>query len=224
MLTFKDVSKKYGNRIALDDINFHIEEGEFVFLVGHSGAGKSTLVKLLIREEVPTTGSIHFAGYDIDKLSRKALPHLRREIGVVFQDFKLLPKKTAFENVAFAMEVSDFSNREIKKAVDYMLDLVGLSAKSRSFPYQLSGGEKQRIAIARAMVNNPHILIADEPTGNLDPNVSWDIVQLLNKINNWGTTILMATHASDIVNSLQKRVISLDEGKIVRDSMGGYNE
>ena len=224
MLTFENISKKYVNKIALEDISFHIDEGEFVFLVGHSGAGKSTIIKLLIKEENATEGNIYFAGYDIEKLNSKALPLLRRQIGVVFQDFKLLPRKTAFENVAFSMEVADFSNREIKKNTDYILDLVGLSSKSKLFPYQLSGGEKQRVAIARAMVNNPHILVADEPTGNLDPAASWDIIQLLNKINNWGTTVLMATHASEVVNSLQKRVIAVDQGRIVRDSLGGYSK
>lgn len=224
MLTFENISKKYANKIALEDISFHIDEGEFVFLVGHSGAGKSTIIKLLIKEENATEGNIYFAGYDIEKLHKKALPLLRRQIGVVFQDFKLLPRKTAFENVAFSMEVADFSNREIKKSTDYILDIVGLSSKSKLFPYQLSGGEKQRVAIARAMVNNPHILVADEPTGNLDPSASWDIIQLLGKINNWGTTVLMATHASEVVNSLQKRVIAVDQGRIVRDSQGGYNE
>lgn len=224
MLTFENISKKYANKIALEDISFHIDEGEFVFLVGHSGAGKSTIIKLLIKEENATEGNIYFAGYDIEKLHKKALPLLRRQIGVVFQDFKLLPRKTAFENVAFSMEVADFSNREIKKSTDYILDIVGLSSKSKLFPHQLSGGEKQRVAIARAMVNNPHILVADEPTGNLDPSASWDIIQLLGKINNWGTTVLMATHASEVVNSLQKRVIAVDQGRIVRDSQGGYNE
>lgn len=224
MLTFENISKKYVNKIALEDVSFHIDEGEFVFLVGHSGAGKSTIIKLLIKEENATEGNIYFAGYDIEKLSTKALPLLRRQIGVVFQDFKLLPRKTAFENVAFSMEVADYSNREIKKSTDYILDLVGLSSKAKLFPYQLSGGEKQRVAIARAMVNNPHILVADEPTGNLDPAASWDIIQLLNKINNWGTTVLMATHASEVVNSLQKRVIAVDQGRIVRDSLGGYSK
>ncbi len=224
MLTFSDVTKEYNGKFAIQDISFKINEGEFVFLVGHSGSGKSTIVKLIIKEEDPTDGAIHFAGYDIGKLKSKALPHLRREIGVVFQDFKLLPKRTAFENVAFAMEVANYSNREIKKSVDYILDLVGLASKSHHFPHQLSGGERQRVAIARAMVNNPHILVADEPTGNLDPNVSWDIIQLLNKINSWGTTVLMATHASDVVDSMQKRVIVLDSGKLVRDSQGGYSE
>ena len=224
MLTFENISKKYVNKTALEDISFHIDEGEFVFLVGHSGAGKSTIIKLLIKEENATDGNIYFAGYDIEKLHKKALPLLRRQIGVVFQDFKLLPRKTAFENVAFSMEVADFSNREIKKSTDYILDIVGLSSKSKLFPHQLSGGEKQRVAIARAMVNNPHILVADEPTGNLDPSASWDIIQLLGKINNWGTTVLMATHASEVVNSLQKRVIAVDQGRIVRDSQGGYNE
>ncbi len=224
MLTFKNVYKKYNGKDVLSNINFDIDEGEFVFLVGHSGAGKSTIMRLIIKEENLSEGTIHFAGYSIENMNKRMLPFLRREIGVVFQDFKLLPKKTTFENVAFALELSDHNNREIKKSVDYILDMVGLASKAKLFPHQLSGGEKQRVAIARALVNNPHILIADEPTGNLDPSVSWDIIQLLSKINGWGTTILMATHASDVVNSMQKRVIALEDGKIIRDSKGGYNE
>ena len=224
MLTFKNVYKKYNGKDVLSNINFDIDEGEFVFLVGHSGAGKSTIMRLIIKEENLSEGTIHFAGYSIENMNKRMLPFLRREIGVVFQDFKLLPKKTTFENAAFALELSDHNNREIKKSVDYILDMVGLASKAKLFPHQLSGGEKQRVAIARALVNNPHILIADEPTGNLDPSVSWDIIQLLSKINGWGTTILMATHASDVVNSMQKRVIALEDGKIIRDSKGGYNE
>lgn len=225
MITFREVFKKYpAGNAALDDINFHINEGEFVFLVGPSGAGKSTIIKLLIKDELPTSGEIKFAGYDVGKIKKKGLPQLRREIGVVFQDFKLLDTKTVYENITFALEVAGKSNDQVVKGADYVLDLVGLNDKRNLFPYQISGGEKQRVAIARAMANNPHLLIADEPTGNLDVYTGWDIIQLLNKINNWGTTVLMATHAYDVVNSLQKRVIAMDKGKIVRDSIGGYNE
>src|SRR5579872_3639648 len=210
MVSFQNVTKKYGtNIVALDDVTFSIAEGEFIFIVGPSGAGKSTIIRLLIREEMPTTGSIKFAGFDVVKLKNSGLPHLRREIGVVFQDYKLLPGKTVYENVAFAMEVAGKPSNEIKKAVDYMLELVDLTPKAKNFPNQLSGGERQRTAIARAMINDPQVLVADEPTGNLDPSMQWDIIQLLNKINNWGTTVIMATHASDVVNSLQKRVVAI---------------
>jgi len=210
MISFDNVTKRYrSNIVALENI-------------GPSGAGKSTVIRLLIREETPTTGSIKFGGFDVVKLKKSGLPHLRREIGVVFQDFKLLPGKTVYENVAFAMEVAGKPNNVIKKSVDYMLELVDLTDKAKNFPQQLSGGEKQRTAIARAMINDPQVLIADEPTGNLDPSMQWDIIQLLNKINNWGTTVIMATHATDVVNSLQKRVIAVEGGKIVRDSKGGY--
>lgn len=224
MITFQSVTKKYNDVVALEDINFSVNDGEFLFVVGPSGAGKSTIIRLLIRQETPTSGSIKFAGFDVVKLKPSGLPHLRREIGVVFQDFKLLPTRTVYENIAFAMEVAGKPTKEIKKAVDYMLELVDLTAKVKHFPHQLSGGERQRTAIARAMINDPQVLIADEPTGNLDPAMQWDIIQLLNKINNWGTTVIMATHASDVVNSLQKRVIAIEDGKVVRDSKGGYTE
>lgn len=225
MITFDNVTKKYSeDSVALEDVTFTISEGEFVFIVGPSGAGKSTIVRLLIREELPTSGSIKFGGFDVVKLKKSGLPHLRREIGVVFQDYKLLLQKTVYENIAFALEVAGKSNDEIKKAVDYMLELVDLTSKAKNFPQQLSGGEKQRVAIARAMINDPQVLIADEPTGNLDPSMQWDIIQLLNKINNWGTTVVMATHASSVVNSLQKRVIAIQAGKKIRDSTGGYIE
>jgi len=224
MIVFESVTKKYSaNIIAVEDITFSVSDGEFLFVVGPSGAGKSTIIRLLIREELPTSGSIKFGGFDIVKLKPSGLPHLRREIGVIFQDFKLLPAKTVYENIAFAMEVAGKASSEIKKSVDYMLELVDLTPKMKSFTHQLSGGEKQRTAIARAMINDPQVLVADEPTGNLDPSMQWDIIQLLNKINNWGTTIIMATHASDVVNSLQKRVIAIEGGKLVRDARGGYS-
>lgn len=228
MILFKNVTKKYKNHedmSALDDVSFQIDDGEFVFLVGASGSGKSTIVRLLVREEVPSSGEIYFNDIEITKMKKSGLPILRREIGVVFQDYKLLPNKTVWENIAFTLEVSGKSAAEVNKTTDYIIDLVGLGHKKDDFPNQLSGGEAQRVAIARALVNDPQVLIADEPTGNLDPENAWDIIQLLNKVNNWGTTVIMATHDKEIVNSLSKRVIELDHGKIVRDEGSGkYDE
>ena len=226
MIEFRNVKKIYSggiNTIALDDINFVIEKEEFVSLVGHSGAGKSTLLKLLYAEEKPTSGEIFFNGDDISKLTLKELPYYRRRIGTVFQDFKLLPRKTLFENVAFALEVSDHSDKEIRELVPQILEIVGLAHKMDSYPREISGGEQQRVAIARALVHRPPLIIADEPTGNLDPISSWGIIQLLLKINKLGTTVLLATHNKDIVNRVKKRVITLDQGKIIRDhSKGRY--
>lgn len=226
MIEFRNVKKIYTggiNTIALDDISFVIEKEEFVSLVGHSGAGKSTLLKLLYAEEKPTSGEIFFNGEDISNLTPKQLPFYRRRIGTVFQDFKLLPRKTLFENVAFALEVSDHSDKEINELVPQILEIVGLAHKLDSYPREISGGEQQRVAIARALVHRPPLIIADEPTGNLDPISSWGIIQLLLKINKLGTTILLATHNKDIVNRVKKRVITLDQGKIIRDhSKGRY--
>lgn len=226
MIEFRNVKKIYSggiNTIALDDISFVIEKEEFVSLVGHSGAGKSTLLKLLYAEEHPTSGEILFNGEDIAKLTPKQLPYHRRRIGTVFQDFKLLPRKTLFENVAFALEVSDHSDKEIRELVPQILEIVGLAHKMDSYPREISGGEQQRVAIARALVHRPPLIIADEPTGNLDPISSWGIIQLLLKINKLGTTVLLATHNKDIVNRVKKRVITLDQGKIIRDhSKGRY--
>lgn len=229
MIQVLSVTKKYTDNQnhlkALDDISFDLAEGEFAFLVGSSGSGKTTLIKLLIREELPTEGKIYFEDDDITRYKRSKVYALRRKIGVIFQDFKLIPELNAFENVAFAMEAAGRSEKEIKENVPYLLDIVGLANRMDFFPKQLSGGEKQRVAIARAMANNPKLLIADEPTGNLDPDSAWDIVQILSKINNWGTTVLMSTHGSDIVNSLHKRVIRLENGKLVRDDFkGSYDE
>lgn len=226
MVEFKNVSKLYDNRIyAVDDVNFKVEPGEFVFLIGPSGSGKTTIIKMLIRDEVPSNGKIIFDDKDITKISRDSVYKLRREIGVIFQDYKLVQEKTAFENVAFAMEAAGKKDSEIKETVPYVLDIVGLSSRMKAFPRQLSGGEQQRVTIARAIANNPKILIADEPTGNLDPASAWDIVQILSKINNWGTTVIMSTHGTDIVNALNKRVIQMQNGKIVRDDKGGlYDE
>ncbi|MDD3486786.1 MAG: cell division ATP-binding protein FtsE [Candidatus Moranbacteria bacterium] len=226
MIEFRNVKKIYSagiNTIALDDVNFVIEKEEFVSLVGHSGAGKSTLLKLLYAEEKPTSGQIFFNGEDITQLTPKELPLHRRRIGTIFQDFKLLPRKTLFENVAFALEVSDHSDAEIQELVPQILEIVGLAHKMECYPREISGGEQQRVAIARALVHRPPLIIADEPTGNLDPISSWGIIQLLLKINKLGTTILLATHNKDIVNRVKRRVITLDQGKIIRDhSKGRY--
>lgn len=225
VIQFQGVTKRYkGNDFVIDDVSFSIEPGEFVFLIGPSGSGKTTVIKLLIREELPTNGKIYFDDFDITRLSRNSVYKLRRQLGVVFQDYKLIPDKTVYENVAFAMEVAGKTDKEIKETVPYLLDIVGLSSRAKAFPDHLSGGEKQRVAIARAVSNNPRVLIADEPTGNLDPGAAWDIVQILTKINNWGTTVIMSTHGSDIVNTLNKRVIQMFKGKVVRDDSQGYYE
>lgn len=227
MILLDRVTKAYGktNKPALNRISAHISAGEFVILVGTSGAGKSTLLKLLTREEKPSSGKIVVGGIDYDTLKDKHIPLLRRKIGVVFQDFKLLPNRTVFENVAFALEIAGMTNREIKSTVPKVIELVGLSGKEKSFPHQLSGGERQRVAIARAVVRQPKILIADEPTGNLDPRHSWEIVRLLEKINKYGTTVLLTTHNVDIVNKLKRRVITIDHGKITSDeAKGSYKQ
>ena len=224
MILLSNVNKTYPNgSVALDDVSFFIERGEFVFIVGPSGAGKSTLIKLLMHEETPTSGQVIINNKDIGKLKRREVPYLRRSMGVVFQDFRLLSNKTVFENVAFAMDIIGASRREIRKQVPNVLSLVGLSHKAKSYPSELSGGEQQRVALARALVNNPAFLIADEPTGNLNPKVAMEIMELLDNINKRGTTIIMATHAKDIVDTMKKRVIAIEDGKIVRDeSRGGY--
>lgn len=219
------VTKVYpGGQIALKDINLKICKGEFVFIVGPSGAGKSTLIKLIFREEVPTKGQIFFAGKNITRLRHREVPHLRRRVGIVFQDFRLLPEKTVYENVAFAMEVVEAHTREIRKRVPLVLERVGLLHKAKAKPSELSGGEQQRVALARALVNNPDILVADEPTGNLDPETAWDIMGLLDDINKRGTTIIVASHAKELVDSMKKRVIQLENGSLVRDEERGvYN-
>jgi len=218
MIKFANVVKKYlKNSVALSGINLEIGKGEFVFIVGPSGAGKTTLLRLIIREEKPTEGKILVDGVDVVNLPARKLPKLRRKVGMVFQSYRLLPKRTVYENVAFALEVSGRSNREIQKVVPTMLRLVGLEDKDNHFPNQLSGGEAQRTAIARALVHEPDILLADEPTGNLDLTNAWEIIQLLNQINSWGTTVVMATHNQDIVNALKKRVITMDKGLIIRE-------
>ncbi len=220
MIVFDKVSKKYNeNGPALIDIDFHIKEGEFVSIVGQSGAGKSTLLKMIFAEEQPTDGKIFIKGRDVTQIKANKLPILRRHIGVVFQDFKLLDKKTVFENVAFAMEVSGKSDQEIRNDVPQVLDIVGLLDKTESYPHELSGGEKQRVSIARALVHRPDIIVADEPTGNLDLVNTWDIVQLLIKINQYGTTVILATHNREIVNLINKRVITIDGGKVSKDQL-----
>jgi len=216
------VTKVYpGGQVALKDISFKIAKGEFVFVVGPSGAGKSTLIKLLFREELPTKGQIFFAGKNITRMKRREIPYLRRRIGIVFQDFRLLPDKTVYENIAFAMQVVEASNRDIKKRVPYVLERVGLSHKAKARPSELSGGEQQRVALARAIVNNPDVLVADEPTGNLDPDTSRDIMNLLDDINKMGTTLVVASHARELVDSMKKRVIRLEEGSLVSDEERG---
>ena len=224
MILFDSVSKKFGSSFALDDISMEIKQGEFVFIVGPSGAGKSTLLRILTREVMPTSGKITVGGIDITKLKDKDIPSLRRKVGVVFQDFKLLDDRTVFENVALTLEVLGKSNEEIEKLVEHILKLVEIWGKRNLFPKQLSGGEAQRTAIARAVVGKPDVLLADEPTGDLDPKTAWGVIQLLNEISSWGTTIVMATHNQEIVNTLKRRVIVLKDGKKVKDTKEGKYE
>ena len=224
VIRLEEVVKQYPNgKYALIDVDLVVPEGDFVFLVGPSGAGKSTLIKLLVRDEEPTSGIVEVGGRDLARLSRRKVPELRRRIGIVFQDFRLLPRKTVRENVAFALEVTGAPRARIDRTVDRLLALVGLSAQADQLPGTLSGGEMQRTAIARPMVHDPRIIIADEPTGNLDPLISWEIIQLLLRINELGTTVLMATHDAEVVTALRKRVVALEAGRIVRDEVGGYH-
>src|SRR5262245_28384918 len=221
VVVLHDVTMRYPNgKEALKDVDLVVPEGDFVFLVGPSGAGKSTLTKLLIRDELATIGMVVVDGDDLAHLNRRQIPKVRRKIGIVFQDFKLLPKKSVWENVAFALEVTGTPRRRIRPAVDRVLALVGLTAQARQLPTQLSGGEQQRTAIARALVHDPRIIIADEPTGNLDPVISWEIIQLLLRINELGVTILMATHDAEIVTALRRRVVALEDGRVIRDETG----
>ena len=225
MIEFRNVSKKYETGTeAIHNINFKINKGEFAFLVGSSGSGKSTIIKLILKEEEPTSGNIIINGKDTTFLKPSRVPFLRRSMGIVFQDFRLLPDKTVYENVAFAMYVVRATPKHIRRQVPMVLSLVGLANKAKVYPNELSGGEQQRVALARAIVNNPSMLIADEPTGNLDPNTAWDIMELLNDINLRGTTVVVATHAKDIVDKMNKRVIRIDKGNTVRDEKGGYDE
>lgn len=218
----KGVHKTYANGVtALNGVNVHIDSGEFVYLVGPSGAGKSTFVKMIFRGEKPSTGIVKVDNKDLSTYKERHIPRVRRKIGVVYQDFKLLPKLTVYENVAFALEVIEESPKIIRDRVMEVLDLVGIKDKARSLPDELSGGEQQRVAIARAIANNPKVVIADEPTGNLDPETSWGIMKVLEDINQKGTTIIMATHSKEIVNTIKKRVIAIENGRIVRDEAGG---
>lgn len=222
IILLENVSKSYTAGVpALNGVNLHINKGEFVFVVGDSGSGKSTLIKLLLRELLPTSGRIYVNGTDIIRLKRRSIPKFRRKLGVVFQDFRLLKDRNVYENVAFAQRIIQMPNREIRKNVPNMLSKVGLAGKYKAKPKQLSGGEQQRVALARALVNKPEILLADEPTGNLDPKNSWDIMNLLEKINNDGTTVLVVTHNREIVNAMKKRVITMKKGLIVSDEENG---
>lgn len=226
MILLDRVTKTYPKRkdAALNRLSLHVEAKEFVIVVGPSGAGKSTLLKILTREEKPNSGKIIVGGIDYERLKDRDIPKLRRKIGVVFQDFKLLPNKTVFENVAFALEIAGMSNKEIKYTVPKVLNIVGLKNKQKSYPRELSGGEMQRVAIARAVVRQPKILIADEPTGNLDPKHAWDVIKVLEKINKYGTTVLLTTHNQEIVNRLKRRVITISDGRIQSDrARGGYS-
>ena len=222
MIKFEHVSKRYKSNIGLDDVSVQINDGDFVFLVGPSGAGKSTFVKLMLKEINADKGRIFVKDQEVTKMKSRQIPKLRRNIGIVFQDFRLLPKKTVYENVAFAMEIVHKPRKLIKKHVPQVLSMMGISEYANKYPDELSAGEQQRVAIARAIVNRPRILIADEPTGNLDPDTAWEIMQLLNQINQLGTTIVMVTHAKDIVDKMGKRVIAIENGRIVRDEFGAY--
>jgi cell division transport system ATP-binding protein len=223
MIYFDNVSKLYndGRSAALEEVTFQIDPKEFVSIVGHSGAGKTTLLKMIIAEDRPTHGQVFFESLDIHRIPRSRLPQYRRKIGTVFQDFKLLPNKTAYENIAFAMEANGRSDEDIAENVPQALELVDLSDKSWNFPGELSGGEKQRVAIARAIVNQPDIIIADEPTGNLDPIATYEVVQILRKINDLGTTVVMTTHNKGVIDELGRRVITMDDGRIIRDDANG---
>ena len=223
MIDMINVTKTYETGThALNGIDMHIDDGEFVFLVGQSGSGKSTIIKLLTAELAPTEGCVNVNGFQLEKIRSRAIPYLRRTLGVIFQDFRLIDNKSVYDNVAFAMRVIGAAEKEIKKRVPYVLELVGLENKGRRLPHELSGGEQQRVAIARALVNNPSVIIADEPTGNLDPARSLEIMMLLEQINALGTTLMVVTHEKELVNRFTKRVIAIDEGKIISDGMDGY--
>jgi cell division transport system ATP-binding protein len=223
VIEYINVSKQYESNkaIALTNINLRIKKGEFVFIVGSSGAGKSSLIKLLLKEEDPTSGKLILNGEDITHVKGRRIPYVRRSIGVVFQDFRLLENKTVFENVAFAMEIVGATKKQIERQVPQVIEMVGLKGKEKDYPDELSGGEQQRVSIARAIVNKPAVLIADEPTGNLDPDTAWEIMKVIKEINSRGTTVVMATHAKDIVNFMKRRVVALEDGKIVRDEEKG---
>ena len=220
LITFDHVTKIYDNGVkALEDVSIRIDDGEFLFIVGASGAGKSTFLKLIMREEVPNSGTIQVGDYQLNELRPRQVPYLRRTMGVVFQDFRLIRNMNVFDNVAFAMRVIGASQREVRKRVPYILGLVDLQSKARCYPDELSGGEQQRVSLARALVNNPELIIADEPTGNIDPELSFEIVQLLSEINRLGTTVLMVTHERDLVSRFNRRVIEIDEGRVIADGL-----
>ena len=221
MIYFNNVTKKYSDNVSLEDVTISIGPGEFVSVVGHSGAGKTTLTKLILAEESPTGGTIFFESTDIHKLSNKDLTNFRRKVGVVFQDFRLLSNKTAYENIAFAMEATGKNDKEIAQDVPHVLELVDLSHRASHFPHQLSGGEKQRLAIARAIITQPELIIADEPTGNLDPVNTNEVINILKKINDLGTTVILTTHNRSVIDQVKKRVITLENGKVVRDDKDG---
>ncbi|MGN0626429.1 MAG: cell division ATP-binding protein FtsE [Oscillospiraceae bacterium] len=221
MIEFQNVTKKYPNgTVALNDVSLRINDGEFVFIVGSSGAGKSTLIKLMLREETANSGIVKVNGRNLGKMPKYKIPKFRRSIGVVFQDFRLIPNMSAYDNVAFALRVTNVSSKEIKRKVPYMLSLVGLASKAKCKPNELSGGEQQRVALARALVNSPSLIIADEPTGNIDPELSYEIVDLLNEINKLGVTIVMVTHEHDLVEQFNRRVITIEKGEIIKDVEG----
>lgn len=223
MIDLKNVVKSYEEGIrAINGIDLHVDDGEFVFLVGPSGSGKTTIIKLLTAELKPTSGTVHVNGCELENIKKKKIPYLRRTLGVIFQDFRLIDNLTVYDNVAFAMRVIGASNRQIKKRVPYVLELVGLETKSRRLPHELSGGEQQRVAIARALINNPAMIIADEPTGNLDPQRSYEIMMLLEQINALGTTVMVVTHEKELVNRFTKRVVAINDGRVISDGMDGY--
>ena len=219
MIDFEHVSKEYkrGGKLALEDVNFHVDDGEFVFLLGHSGAGKSTLLKLILREETPTVGKVFVDGRDVARMRRHQIPYLRRQMGIIFQDFRLIPSMTVYENIAFAMHVTNIGSKQIKERVNYMLELVHLEDKAKMYPEFLSGGEQQRVAVARALAHAPKLVIADEPTGNIDPELSLEMMELLERVSEMGITVLVVTHEHELVHRFHQRVVTLKEGRIISD-------
>ena len=219
MIDFEHVSKEYkkGGKLALEDVNFHVDDGEFVFLLGHSGAGKSTLLKLILREEVPSEGKVLVDGRDVARMRRRQIPYLRRQMGIIFQDFRLIPSMTVYENIAFAMHVTNIGRKRIKERVGYMLELVHLEDKANVYPEFLSGGEQQRVAVARALAHAPKLVIADEPTGNIDPELSLEMMELLERVSEMGITVLVVTHEHELVHRFHQRVVTLKEGRIISD-------
>ena len=219
MIDFEHVSKEYkrGGKLALEDVNFHVDDGEFVFLLGHTGAGKSTLLKLILREETPTAGKVFVDGRDVARMRRHQIPYLRRQMGIIFQDFRLIPSMTVYENIAFAMHVTNIGSKQIKERVNYMLELVHLEDKAKMYPEFLSGGEQQRVAVARALAHAPKLVIADEPTGNIDPELSLEMMELLERVSEMGITVLVVTHEHELVHRFHQRVVTLKEGRIISD-------